>query len=99
MKNTQKTTKKCEKWGKNMKKIDILYNLMEKYSWLEWDINSNIFGQHFITTKIGDTVIDIFLELDNDLVSVYTNKYGEIGFQLLSIKQLSEFLESEVNGR
>lgn len=82
-----------------MKKIDILYNLMEKYSWLEWDISSNIFGQYFISTKIRDLLVDIFLEVDNSLVSVYTNKYGEIGFQLLSIKQLSEFLESEVNGR
>ena len=82
-----------------MKKIDILYNLMEKYSYLEWDVKSNIYKQHFISTKIRDTLIDIFLEADNNLVSVYTNKYGEIGFQLLSIKQLGEFLESEVNGR
>ena len=82
-----------------MKKLDILYNLMEKYNWLDWDASTNIFHQHFISTKIRDMIVDIFLEVDNDLVSVYTNKYGEIGFQLLSIKQLGEFLESEVNGR
>ena len=72
-------------------KVKNLYMLVEDHSYLEWDINTNLSGQHIISTKNGDTILNIFLEIGEE------DKFAcMIGseFKLLSIDELEEFIEN-----
>ena len=71
-------------------KIKGLYMLLCDHSYLEWDINTNLSGQHIISTKIDDTTLNIFLEVGEDLFACVIGSE----FKLLSIDELEDFIEN-----
>ena len=71
-------------------KVKNLYMLLYDHSYLEWDINTNLSGQHIISTKVGNTILNIFLEIGEDLFGCMIGSE----FKLLSIDELEEFIEN-----
>ena len=78
---------------KYINRVKGIWRLVDDHTYLEWDINTNLSGQHIISTKVDNTILNIFLEIGEE--DEFACMIGS-EFKLLNIERLNEFLKDKL---